>query len=151
MQVKMDKEDVIISFEKDFSDVIEYLGAKKGIIKTTVPYLYNGIWTYLLYEIAYYELDLNHIYSTFELDALVKTGKVVLLSSKPYICAEKSEILKEECEYAKEHLNTLENYNLYKYKKNGEINNNLVLGMIKKYSEVLSEKCKNREKQLVKK
>lgn len=151
MQIKKDNDNIVINFESDFSDVTKYLGAVKGTIMTNVPSLYNGNYTYLLYEIAYYELDLNHIYSTFELDALVKTGKVVLLSSKPYICAEKSEILKEECEYAKEHLNTLENYNLYKYKKNGEINNNLVLGMIKKYSEVLSEKCKNREKQLVKK
>ena len=151
MQIKIDKDDVTISFEKDYSDVLEYLGGIKGTIITTVPYLYNGNYTYLLYEIAYYELDLHHIYTTEELDMLVKSGKVVLLSSKPYICAEKSEILKEECEYAKEHLNTLENYNLYKYKKNGETNNNLVLGMIKKYSEVLSEKCKNREKQLVKK
>lgn len=148
MQARIDKDDVTVSFEQDYSDVLEYLGGIKGTIITTVPYLYNGNYTYLLYEIAYYELDLQHIYTTEELDVLVKTGKVVLLSSKPYICATKDDKLKEECEYAKEHLNTLENYSLNNMKRNGEVNNNLVLGMIKKYNEVLSQKCKNREKTL---
>ena len=147
MQVKMDKNNVTVSFEKDFSDVIEYLGARKGTILTTVPCLYNGSYTYLLYEIAYYELDLEHIYTAYELNLLVKTGKVVLLSSKPYICAKEDKKIKEESEYAIEHLRTLENYDLRNFKANGEVNNNLVLGMIKKYNEILSEKCENREKQ----
>ena len=151
MQIKKDNDNIVINFESDFSDVTKYLGAVKGTIMTNVPSLYNGNYTYLLYEIAYYELDLQHIYTTEELDMLVKSGKVVLLSSKPYICATKDDKLKEESEYAKEHLNTLENYSLNVFKRNGEVNNNLVLGMIKKYNEVLSQKCKNREKTLLKK
>ena len=87
MQVKINNEDVIVSFEKDFSDVIEFLGAKKGVIRTTVPFLYNGGWTNLLYEIAYYELDLEHIYTTYELDMLAvndSTGTLaaIFLSSE---------------------------------------------------------------------
>ena len=34
-------EGVIVSFEKDFSDVVDYLGSKKGVIRTTVPFLYK--------------------------------------------------------------------------------------------------------------
>ena len=151
MQVKIDKDDVVVSFEKDFSDVIDYLGSKKGIIRTTVPYLYNGQWTYLLYEIAYYELDLEHVYSIYELDALVKTGKIVLLSSRPYFCIKPNEKTEEEDKYAEENLTTLEEYNSYMIKRNSEVNNNLVLGMLKKHNKALLEKCKSREKQLLKK
>lgn len=138
MQVKMDKEDVIISFEKDFSDVIEYLGAKKGIIKTTVPYIYNGNWTYLLYEIAYYELDLEHTYSIYELDVLVKTGKVVLLSSRPYFCIKENDTVRSEDKYAEENLKTLNEYNINFIKRNGSVNNTLVLGMLEKHKDSIS-------------
>jgi len=150
MQVKIDKEDVIISFEKDFNDVVDYLGSKKGIIRTTVPFLYNGGWTNLLYEIAYYELDLEHIYTTYELGMLVKTGKVVLLSSKPYICVKETDIIKEENIYAEENLTTLNEYNSYISGRNSKENNELVLNMLKKYNEELSHFCKKREKKLKK-
>lgn len=150
MQVKINNEDVIVSFEKDFNDVTEYLGAKKGIIRTTVPFLYNGGWTNLLYEIAYYELDLDHIYSTCELGALVKTGKVVLLSSKPYICVYENDNTKEEERYAEENLTTLRDYNSYIYSRNSKENNELVLNMLKKYNEDLSQYCIKREKVLLK-
>jgi hypothetical protein len=139
MQVKMDKEDVIISFEKDFSDVIEYLGAKKGIIKTTVPYLYNGIWTYLLYEIAYYELDLDHTYSIYELYQLVKTEKVVLLSSRPYFCIKENDKVKIEDRYAEENLKTLSEYSINFIKQNGNANNAVVLGMLQKYKDSIPD------------
>lgn len=151
MQVKINKEDVIVGFEKDFSDVVEYLGAKKGIIRTTVPFLYNGEWANLLYEIAYYELDLDHVYTTYELDMLVKTGKVVLLSSKPYICVKETERIKEENKYAEENLTTLQEYNSYISGRNSKVNNELVLNMLKKYNEVLSQHCIKREKALLKK
>ena len=151
MQVKIQKEEVIVSFEKDFSDVTEYLGAKKGIIKTTAPFLYNGGWTNLLYEIAYYELDLEHVYTTYELDMLVKTGKVVLLSSKPYICVKENDTIKEEGIYVEENLTTLQEYNSYISGRNSKENNELVLNMLKKYNEVLSQHCIKREKALLKK
>ena len=146
MQVKVDKDDVIVSFEKDFSDVIEYLGAKKGVIKSTVPYLYNGVWTNLLYEIAYYELDLEHTYSIYELDALVKTGKIVLLTSKPYICVSENKNTKEEDKYAEKNLTTLNEYNSYMISRNSDANNNLVFEMLKKYNETLFQHCKKKEK-----
>ena len=151
MQVKIDKQDVIVSFEKDFSDVIDFLGAKKGMINTTVPYLYNGTWTYLLYEIAYYELDLEHTYTTYELDTLVKTGKVVLLSSRPYFCTKETNDTKKENEYAELNLTTLKEYNSYMIGRNSEVNNTLVLDMLKKYNEELSKYCIKREKALLKK
>ena len=151
MKVKIDKEDVIVSFEKDFSDVLEYLGAKKGTIRTTVPYLYNGEWTNLLYEIAYYELDLDYTYTKEELDMLTKTGKVVLLSSKPYICVKEIEGIKEEAIYAEENLTTLKEYNSYLLERNSKLNNELVLNMLKKYNEILSQHCIKREKSLRKK
>lgn len=151
MQVKIDKQDVIVSFEKDFSDVIDFLGAKKGMINTTVPFLYNGTWTYLLYEIAYYELDLEHTYTTYELDTLVKTGKVVLLSSKPYFCTKETDDTKKENEYAELNLTTLKEYNSYMIGRNSEVNNTLVLDMLKKYNEELSKHCIKREKTLLKK
>lgn len=151
MQVKIDKGDVIVSFEKDFSDVINYLGSKKGVIKTTVPYLYNAKWTNLTYEIAYYELDLEHIYSTEELGVLVKTGKVILLSSKPYFCVDETAEMKNELKFAEEHLTTLQEYNSYLIGRNSKENNNLVLDMLKKYNEELSLHCKKREKTMLKK
>lgn len=138
MQVKIDKQDIIVSFEKDFSDVIDFLGAKKGIINTTVPFLYNGSWTYLLYEIAYYELDLEHTYTTYELDTLVKTGKVVLLSSRPYFCTKENENTREEDRYAEKYLTTLNGYNSYMLSRNSEVNNKLVLEMLKKFNEKLN-------------
>lgn len=150
MQVKIDKEDVIVSFEKDFSDVVDYLGSKKGVIRTTVPFLYNGGWTNVLYEIAYYELDLDHTYTTYEIGMLVKTGKVVLLSSRPYICVKESRGIKEENKYAEENLTTLQEYNSYISGRNSKENNELVLNMLKKYNEVLSEHCIKREKALLK-
>ena len=150
MQVKIKDNDVIVTFEKDFSDVIEYLGARKGIIKTSVPFLYNGGWTNLLYEIAYFELDLDHVYNTQELDALVKTGKVVLLSSKPYICIQETDNLIKETKFAEENLTTLQEYNSYVMARNSDINNNLVLNMLKKYNKELSQYCINREKKLKK-
>jgi len=150
MQVRIKDNDVIVTFEKDFSDVIEYLGARKGIIKTSVPYLYNGGWTNLMYEIAYYELDLEHVYSTYELNSLVKLGKVVLLSSKPYICVKETENILEETKFAEENLTTLQEYNSYVMARNSDTNNNLVLNMLKKYNEELSHFCKNREKKLKK-
>lgn len=138
MQVKIDKQDIIVSFEKNFSDVIDFLGAKKGMINTTVPYLYNGSWTYLLYEIAYYELDLEHTYTTYELDTLVKTGKVVLLSSRPYFCTKENENTREEDRYAEKYLTTLSDYNSYMLSRNSEVNNKLVLEMLKKFNEKLN-------------
>lgn len=151
MQIKIDKGEVIVSFEKDFSDVIEHLGAIKGTIKTTVPYLYNGVWFNLLYEIAYYELDLDHVYTINELDALVKTGKVVLLSSRPYLCVNENEKTIEESIYAEENLTTIQEYNSYMLTRNNIENNKLVLSMLKKHNEELELHCKKREKALMKK
>ena len=148
MQVKIEKNDVLISFEKDFSDILEHLGAKKGIIKSAVPYLYNGVWTNLLYEIAYYELDLEHTYSLLELDALVKTRKVVLLSSRPYICVKENSSTRKEDEYATQNLTTLEEYNSYNINWNSKENNGLVLEMLKKHNEEVAKRC---EKLMIKK
>lgn len=148
MQVRIEKDDIVVSFEKDFSDVIEYLDSKKGIIKTTVPYLYNGVWTNLLYEIAYYELDLEHIYSTYELSMLVKTGKVFLLSSRPYICVHENKTTREEDKYAEENLTTLQDYNSYILSRNSKENNELVFDMLKEFNESISKKCDVKIKRL---
>ena len=148
MDIRIEKEEAIISFENGFSEVVEYLGAKKGIINTTVPYLSNGIWSNLLYEIAYYELDLEHTYSVSELDVLVKTGKVILLSSKPYICIQETDDTKEEYRYALDNLTTLQNYNSYDLSKNSKENNELVLGMLKKHKDTSLKKYETKIKRL---
>lgn len=148
MQVKVDKNDVLISFEKDFSDVIEHLGSKKGIIQSSVPYLYNGVWTNLLYEIAYYELDLEHVYSLIELDELVKRGKIILLSSRPYICVKENSSTRKEDQYATQNLTTLEEYNSYNINWNSKENNRLVLEMLRKHNEEVAKRC---EKLMIKK
>lgn len=149
MKVKKHNNNIKISFEKDFSDVIEHLGARKGMIYTTIPGFKDGIYTNLSYVIAYYELDLNHVYSSLELDMLVKSGKIILLSSSPYMCVDEKDIPFEDLKYSDNGLTTLQEYNYKNKNKNSDANNKLVLEMLKKYNIELSQKHKNDEKSLL--
>ena len=115
-----------VRIDDDYMDVVKFIGAKKGTILTNIPCYYNGVWTYLSYDIAYYELDLEHVYTKEEIDFLVKSGKIVLLSSKPYISVDYQESFDEI-----NGLKTIEDYDFSNLDNNGIENNNLIISMIK--------------------
>ena len=91
---------------------------------------YNGVWTFLSYDIAYYELDLEHVYIKEEIDFLVKSGKIVLLSSKPYVSVDYQESFENE---TNEQLDTIENYDFSNMNNNSRLNNRVVTNMINEH------------------
>lgn len=115
-----------VRFDDDYMDVVKFMNAKKGTILTNIPCYYNGVWTFMSYDIAYYELDLEHVYIKEEIDFLAKSGKIVLLSSKPYISVDYQESFD-----GINGLDTIENYDFSNLNNNGLENNNLVISMIK--------------------
>ena len=115
-----------VRFDDDYMDVVKFMTAKKGTILTNIPFYYNGVWTFLSYDIAYYELDLEHVYIKEEIDFLAKSGKIVLLSSKPYISVDYQESFD-----GINGLDTIENYDFSNLNNNGLENNKLVISMIK--------------------
>lgn len=127
-----------VSFDEDYSDVLEFMSAKKGILKTEIPvlevlsYVVGGeigeysSWTRLSYEVAHHDVDLEHIYSKEELEVLVKTGKVILLRAK-----KKAHTISIDTSMVDADLPTLENYDFNDIDKNGIDNNQLVIGMVR--------------------
>ena len=119
-----------VRFDDDYMDVVKFMGAKKGTILTNMPCCYNGVWTYLSYDIAYFELDLNHVYIEEEIKMLVKSGKIVLLTSKPYISVDYQESFDKEIN---EQLDTIENYDFSNMNNNSRLNNRVVTNMINEH------------------
>ncbi len=119
-----------IKFDKDYTDVIKYLNAKKGIILTNVPHYCNGAWTLLSYEIAYYELDLEHVYIEEEVSSLVKGEKILLLSSKPYISTTYEDSFNRNIALRNQ-LRTLEDYDFSNLSNNEIENNKMIVSIIK--------------------
>lgn len=117
-----------VRFDDDYKDVVKFMSAKKGTIFTNIPCYYNGVWTYLSYDIAYYELDLEHTYLKEEIKMLVKSGKIVLLTSKPYISVDYQESFDKEIN---EQLDTIENYDYSNLNNNILESNYLVMSMLK--------------------
>lgn len=117
-----------ITFDKDYKDVVDYISAKKGTIFTNIPYLYNGVWTYLSFDIAYYELDLEHTYIKEEIDMLLNKYKIMLLSSKPYMPIPCQDNIENE-----ERLSTIENYDFSNMNNNSRLNNRVVTNMINEH------------------
>lgn len=119
-----------IKFDKDYMDVVKYLNAKKGVILTNIPYYCNGTWTLLSYDIAYYELDLEHVYIEEEVRSLVKGEKILLLSSKPYISTTYEDTFNRNLTLRNQ-LMTLEDYDFINLSNNGIENNMMVVSIIK--------------------
>lgn len=119
-----------VRFDEGYMDVVKFMGAKKGTILTNIPCYYNGVWTFLSYDIAYYELDLEHVYIKEEIDFLVKSGKIVLLSSKPYVSVDYQESFDNE---TNEQLDTIENYDFSNMNNNSRLNNRVVTNMINEH------------------
>lgn len=134
-----------VSFADDFSDVLEFLKAEKGTIKTSIPYD-NGMyrktevntetwinrWTNLEYEVAYQgEIDLDHVYSYDEIKSLVAERKIVLLSSRPYKNVSYQYGYQQISNDAKKELTTIENYDFDNIYKNGLYNNEVVIPMVR--------------------
>lgn len=117
-----------VRFDDDYMDVVKFMCAKKGTILTNIPFYHNGGWSFLSYDIAYYELDLEHVYIKEEINFLAKSGKIVLLASKPYISVPYQESFDNE---TNEQLDTIENYDFSNLNNNGLESNNLVISMIK--------------------
>lgn len=135
-----------IHFDKDYKDIENFLKAKRGVLFTTVPYKYEDTWMYLSYDIIYYELDLEHIYTIEELVPLVKVGKIVLLSGKPYISVPSKEEYGDYIKIIEKELTTIEEYNFEDMKKNSLASNYLIAKMIMlnfDYSQSLSEVTRN--------
>lgn len=127
MEVKVKNNNLIINFDNNFNDVLEFLGSKIGRINTNIGSIYYGYITYMSYVIAYYELDLNHFYTKEEVKMLVDTNKIVLLDSKPYMVLDSGEIDTDKS------FTTLKEYDFKNKENNSENNNKLVLEMLNKY------------------
>lgn len=135
MEVKIKNDKLVINFDSSFDDVIEFLGAKRGIINTNITKKYSEYDIYISYTIAYYELDLEHTYSKEEVKMLVDTNKIVLLDSKPYMVSD------DEIDTDKS-FSTLKEYDYKNKENNSENNNKLVLKMLNKYKNDIC--CKKR-------
>lgn len=135
-----------IYFDENYEDIVNFYSAKKGTIFTTVPCKYNGIWTHTLYNIMYYELDLETVYIPLEINSLVSSGKIVLFTSKPYIDIEYNESFEKE-----KSIQTIEEYDFSNLENNSDTNNDLVRDMIQSVfdKEFLKESIDNERQRLV--
>ena len=114
-----------VRFDDDYMDIVDYISAKKGTIFTNIPYLYNGVWTFLSYDIAYYELDLEHTYIKEEIDMLLNKYKIMLLSSRPYMPIPYQDNFENVTR-----LSTIEDYDFSNMSNNSRLNNRIVIDMI---------------------
>lgn len=132
-----------VSFDDDYSDILEFLNAKKGIIKTTIPYdngeyrknddsteTWISRWTYLSYEVAHHDIDLDHVYTFEEVKTLVDDGKVVLLAGKPYKDVLYQYDYQQTSNEARKALSTIEDYSFDNIYVNSIQNNSVVIPMV---------------------
>lgn len=149
-----------IAFDEDYSDVVKFMGAKKGVLKTNYPVLAKIVrvfigenlefysWERLSYDVAYYDIDLSCTYTLPEVEVLIKTGKVILLKTHKEIYCDKLYVEEVYSKEVDKFLPTLEKYDFTDVDKNGIDNNQLVFGMVRTsfdYEEARSELSKLEE------
>lgn len=120
-----------VTFDKGYMDVVNFLKAKKGRILTNIPCYCEGVWALLSYDIAYYELELQHTYTIDEINLLTEKGKMILLSAKPYISVPYESEFYKDSNTAIEDLKTIEEYDFNDFDNNSTCNNNLMIDIIR--------------------